>query len=110
MDARSKSVHLKKSISKCIMGNKKTFEIRLEQKKFRQNCCVIDPGFDMGRNAINNNADDAEEPKKLLWETMKGTDFQLSSPSIFHPNGSSSQIVHSFKNGESASLIKRNNY
>lgn len=92
------SIKKKKSISKCVLDNKKTFQIRLEQKKFQQNCHVIDPGFDRGRNAINNDADDAEEPKNLRWETMKGTDFQPSSPSIFHPNGSSSQIVRSFKN------------
>lgn len=76
------------------MDNKKTFLDLISNRKFH----VIDPGFDRGRNAIDNDADDAEEPKKiLLWETMKGTDFQPSSLSIFHPSGNSSQIVHSFK-------------
>lgn len=64
MDGRSRSIHLKKkkkSISKCVMDNKKTFLDLISNRKFH----VIDPGFDRGRNAIDNDADDAEEPKKF---------------------------------------------
>lgn len=59
----------------------------LEQKKFQQNYSVMDPFLDRCSNAINHNADGAEETKNLLCEMTKTAHFQLLVPIIFYSNG-----------------------